>query len=98
MIAAADVRAVLNSITDPCSIAAGRPMGLEDMGLVYAVRVGPRVVSVTLGTTDPRCMMAGVFLNEARSRLEPLMAGRKLRIQLEAKKIWTPRRMRRLAP
>lgn len=73
MISVAEVRAVLNSIVDPCSAAAGVPAGLCDMGLVHAVAVrdGPagRRVEITLGVTEPGCFMVGSFAAEARSRL-----------------------------
>ena len=87
------VKALLNDIVDPCSRAVGRPLGLVDMGLAYEVSVSNRKVVVRLGVTDPRCMMAAVFLAEARSRLAPLVGARALEIALEDKEIWTPARM-----
>ena len=36
---AEEVRALLNAIVDPCSLAAGAPAGIDEMGLVRDVEV-----------------------------------------------------------
>ncbi|MFJ9179447.1 metal-sulfur cluster assembly factor [Streptomyces sp. NPDC102360] len=73
----ADVRAALNEIVDPCSITAGVPAGLVDMGLVSGIRIldepeGGRRVAVTVGVTEPSCVLIGSFANEAYTRLSAL--------------------------
>lgn len=75
-ITVAQVRATLNEILDPCSITAGVPAGLDDMGLVSDVHVhddgsGQRI-AVTVGVTEPTCVLIGSFANEARIRLSAL--------------------------
>jgi metal-sulfur cluster biosynthetic enzyme len=88
-----DIRDCLNAIQDPCSLAAGAPAGLIDMGMVYEIRVDAEEIHVRLGTTDPRCMMACVFLHEARERLAGLAGSRRVTVALEDRSIWTPNRM-----
>ncbi|MFF0222879.1 metal-sulfur cluster assembly factor [Streptomyces sp. NPDC004629] len=71
------VQDVLNTIIDPCSINAGAPAGLVDMGLVRDVRVdddpeGGCHVSVAVGVTEPTCVLLGSFANETRERLSAL--------------------------
>lgn len=73
MITAAEVRDILNQIMDPCSVTAGVPAGLCDLGLVSDVTVTgteqDQRVRVTVGTTEPGCLMIGSFATEARERL-----------------------------
>jgi metal-sulfur cluster biosynthetic enzyme len=91
------VRERLNAITDPCSVAAGAPAGLVDMGLVHDVRITHEAdgirVSVVLGVTDPTCLMAGVFVAEARRRLANLPGVTAIDVALDHETIWTPQRL-----
>lgn len=52
------VEAALASVTDPCSVAAGVPITLADMGLVKLVDIQDGAVTVTLRLTSPVCMQA----------------------------------------
>jgi metal-sulfur cluster biosynthetic enzyme len=63
------VRAALNSVVDPCSVAAGAPAGLDDMGLVRAIDVDGRSVDVTIGVTEPTCLMGAIFLRDAEAAI-----------------------------
>ena len=94
MIAEADIRAVLNEIVDPCSAAAGNAAGLGDMGLIREVRLDREGagtnVFVSIGVTHPMCLMAGVFLNEARTRLGKIRGVGKLTVELDSGHVWTP--------
>lgn len=91
------VRAVLNGIIDPCSIRAGVPAGLGEMGLIHSIETTPRAdgctdVAVLLGVTDPTCLMAAVFLAEAHERLSALQGIGNVDIRLDHGVIWTPDR------
>ncbi len=85
---------VLNEIIDPCSEAAGAPAGLVDMGLVRTVNIEPRAdkpsLRILIGVTHPMCLMAGVFLNEAKVRLEQLPDVGDVTVELDGNHIWTP--------
>lgn len=93
----AEIMDVLNQIVDPCSVAAGLPAGLVDMGLVETVSVKPGPagarVSVSLLTTHPFCMMGAVFISEATERLRALGGVGDVEVMLEGRSTWTPDRM-----
>ena len=62
----ARVRSCLRQINDPCSVATGHPLHLEEMGLVKSVDIdeeGRRAV-VDLRLTSPTCVMVGYFVTE----------------------------------
>lgn len=87
------VRAAINRITDPCSVARGVPIGLEDMGLVREVRIVPAGdgcgVCVRLRTTSPGCYF---FLEWDRQIREALSAegAAWVRVELDPTFDWTP--------
>lgn len=62
----AQVRDCLRQIKDPCSVATGHSLHLEEMGLVKSVDVdaetGEAVVDLRL--TSPTCVMVGYFVTE----------------------------------
>jgi metal-sulfur cluster biosynthetic enzyme len=91
---AAEVRARLNSIVDPCSLAAGAPAGIDEMGLVRAVDVDetPRgaVIRVRIGLTEPGCMIGASFVARAHECLEPLPGVASVEVTLEHDCDWTP--------
>jgi metal-sulfur cluster biosynthetic enzyme len=63
------VRAALNAIVDPCSVIAGTPIGLDEMGLVRQVTIRDHHVDVVIGVTEPMCLMGITFLRDARAVL-----------------------------
>lgn len=93
-----DIRDVVNAIIDPCSIAARTPIGLDDMGLVgnIDIREGPggAVVSLSIGTTHPFCMMAAMFMHEAQQRVSALPGVALVEVSLDHRVLWTPDRMK----
>ena len=93
----ARVRATLDGIVDPCSAAAGAPAGLVEMGLVRAVEVRPgpagASVRVSIGLTEPGCLMGIPFTRTARERLTALPGVASVRVDLDPDVEWTPRRL-----
>lgn len=89
----AEVRGVLNEILDPCSVTAGVPAGLCDMGLIRAVEVsdapGGQRIGVTVGVTEPGCFMIGPFATEARARLLALPDVEEVELELDNGFDWT---------
>lgn len=65
----AEVRAALNEIIDPCSAAAGTPLGLVDMGIVRDVAVDGSTLRIELLPTFPACRFVPIFEAEIRKRL-----------------------------
>jgi metal-sulfur cluster biosynthetic enzyme len=61
-----DVLACLHQIKDPCSVATGHPLHLEEMGLVKSIEVdaGAGRAAVDLRLTSPTCVMVGYFVTE----------------------------------
>jgi metal-sulfur cluster biosynthetic enzyme len=92
-----EIRRRLNTIVDPCSIAAGAPAGLVDMGLVREVTIREgsdgTTVRVRIGLTEPGCMIGASFLVRARECLEPLAGIDHLDVQLQHDCDWTPNDM-----
>ncbi len=60
----------LDEIKDPCSVAAGTPLGLAEMGLIGQLDISPDgEVAIELRLTSPFCHMIGFFEVEARRLL-----------------------------
>lgn len=69
----ASVRRLLDEVKDPCSVAQNIPMGLDEMGVVKAVRISPTgVVEVELRLTSPVCEMIGYMRQEAIAKIGAL--------------------------
>jgi metal-sulfur cluster biosynthetic enzyme len=90
----AEVRAALDGVVDPCSVAAGAPAGLDALGLVRDVQVrdgeGGADVRVTLAVTDPGCLMGGPFAASARERLAALPGVARVEVALATRLDWSP--------
>ena len=90
----AEVRARLNAIVDPCSLAAGAPGGIDEMGLVRDVSVeasaGGAVIRVRIGLTEPGCMIGASFVTRAHECLDRLPGVASVEITLEHDCDWTP--------
>jgi len=69
----AEVRALIDEVPDPCSLAAGVPAGLAEMGLLRALAVEHRPdgtrVRATLAVTEPGCFLGASFARSATERL-----------------------------
>lgn len=91
------VRAALDTVIDPCSAAAGQPVGLDEMGMVSRVEVRDgkmgAAVRIELLMTHPFCMMAAVLLNEAKARISALPGVDSVEVALNGEAVWTPDRM-----
>lgn len=89
----AEIRELLNTIVDPCSAAAGAPAGLNDMGLVRRVEVehgsSGVTVRVSLGLTEPGCLMAFPFQQSARERLAALPGVTDIDVTLDPTLEWS---------
>jgi metal-sulfur cluster biosynthetic enzyme len=93
-----DVFRELNAIVDPCSIAAGAPAGLLDMGLVREATLHPLVsggyrVCVRISVTHPFCIIAGVFLSEVEKRLRALPSIVEVDASIDSTTLWRPELM-----
>jgi metal-sulfur cluster biosynthetic enzyme len=85
------IRRELDGIEDPCSVAAGSPMGLAEMGLVEHVQVdGDGNVTVRFRLTSPSCMNLGFFKVEAEARIAELPGVRSVAVSADLGLDWSP--------
>lgn len=84
------IRARLDEIGDPCSVANGSPMGLSEMGLVEAVTITDDRVLVRLRLTSPSCMMGGYFRDQITRVLADLVGDRTVEMTHDLGLDWLP--------
>jgi metal-sulfur cluster biosynthetic enzyme len=93
----AEVRATLNTIVDPCSVGAGSPAGLDDMGLIRRVELtgtaGAADLLVVIGVTEYGCLMGAPFAMEAYRLLEALPGVGAVQVDLDQEFDWLPEDM-----
>ena len=88
------IRAALAGVDDPCSIAAGRPRSVLDMGLVLGWSLsGDGTLRVRFCVTSPSCSLAPLFVEAARARLREIAGVRAVVTEVDADTVWTPERM-----
>lgn len=87
------VRAVLSRIHDPCSIAAGRPLSVLDMGLVRGWSFDGATLSVTFCVTFAGCTMAPHFMEAAARDLAALDEVQRVETSVDTSFVWTPELM-----
>ncbi len=90
MIDEAAIRAALAGVHDPCSVAAGRPLSLVDMGLLRSWCLDEGTLSVTFAVTFAGCTMAPHFLRAAEAELARLPGVQRVRATVDAGFAWTP--------
>jgi metal-sulfur cluster biosynthetic enzyme len=92
--AIAQIRAKLNTIGDPCSVAQGVPMGIDDMGLVRDVQMDEvGNVAIELRLTSPSCHIVGYFDVEAKRRVLGLPGVRSVTVEVDLGLDWRPEMM-----
>ena len=97
MIDEARVWTTLNTIVDPCSRAAGAPVGIAEMGLVRQLEVhhspGGASIRVVIGVTEPGCLMGAAFVNDAGKLLRALPGVAEVDVSMDQAFDWTPEDM-----
>ncbi|MES3100650.1 metal-sulfur cluster assembly factor [Sphingomonas faeni] len=85
------IRAELNEIKDPCSMAAGTPLGLDEMGLIRDVIIAANGdVTIDLRLTSPFCHMIGFFQQEATRRVQALCGAERVTLKADNGLDWSP--------
>lgn len=84
------IREVLGTIHDPCSIAAGRPISILDMGLVRGWTLEDGVLEVTFCVTFAGCTMAPHFAQNAANDLARLPDIERVDTHIDTEFVWTP--------
>ena len=91
----AAVRACINEIYDPCSVAAGNPLGLIDMGLLTHLHVDEHgYVNVRLRVTFAGCMMMPLLAGSAEESIAALPGVCGVTVEVETAITWTPADMK----
>ena len=90
----AQVKLGLKTAIDPCSVAAGTPMNLVEMGLVDDVTVNDDgEIAISLSLTSPSCMMLGQIMEQIDAVVTPLNGGKRPYIGFDDGLTWTPDRI-----
>ena len=84
------IRDVLGTIYDPCSIAAGRPVSVLDMGLVLGWTLDNGLLKVTFCVTFAGCTMAPHFAQNAANDLARLPGIDRVETHIDTDFVWTP--------
>lgn len=85
------ITAALDEIKDPCSLAAGTPLGLSEMGLIKDLQIGEDgKVAIELRLTSPFCHMIGFFKTEAARRLEAIPGVAVVELNADQGLDWSP--------
>lgn len=87
------VRAALHEVCDPCSLAAGTPVSIVDLGLVRDVAVDGGRVHVEIGVTGPGCTYTGHFAIAVRDVVGRLDGVRDVDVALDTTTLWDPSRI-----
>lgn len=93
MVRDADVRAVLDTVIDPCSAANGTDLSVLEMGLVDSVTVEDGHVDVELMVTSPMCTMVPYFIKEIRRDVGELDSVESVDVSADNGLEWMPSMM-----
>lgn len=89
-----EIRAALNRVIDPCSVAAGCTAGLDDMGLVREVALRETAagthVEVVIAVTEYGCLMGAPFATESYKALCDLPGVADVEVRLDSRFDWDP--------
>lgn len=92
-----EIRAALNGVIDPCSVAAGCAAGLDDMGLVRHVALHDEPdgahVEVVIAVTEYGCLMGAPFATEAYKVLTATPGIAHVDVRLDERFDWEPEDM-----
>ncbi|GAA4744619.1 metal-sulfur cluster assembly factor [Actinomycetospora chibensis] len=88
------IAARLDEVKDPCSVTAGNPMGLAEMGLIKSAEVSDDGdVSLVLRLTSPFCEMIGFLKSQAEEKVGALPGVRSVSVTTDSGFDWSPEDM-----
>jgi metal-sulfur cluster biosynthetic enzyme len=85
-----ELRALIQTIPDPCSLATGVPLSIGEMGLLQALECSEGRVTVRLQLTSPMCMMAAYFMREIEQRLRTHADVQSVHVEFDHALEWRP--------
>jgi len=84
----------LNEVLDPCSVAAGRPMGLVEMGMIAKVDISAGgQVDVHLRLTSPACYLIASIESQCVARASACAGVKDVVVHPDEGLDWSPRLM-----
>ncbi len=86
----AGVRGALSRVMDPCSVAAGRPTSVLDLGLVLGWELAGGVLRVRFTITFAGCTMAPHFMEAARTELLGVAGIAAVETVVDTGHVWQP--------
>lgn len=100
------VREALRNVVDPCSIATGVPICLEDMGLLKSVTVDESTARVELIVTSPLCLQIGLITKQIKITAGDVPGVKDVEVEVDTAAEWWPemiaddaqRRLREVRP
>jgi metal-sulfur cluster biosynthetic enzyme len=90
----ARIEARLERVTEPCSIAFGKPISIVEMGLIERIAVTESHAEVTLCLTDAACVHFAGLQRFIRDELLELPEIRTVEVRQTLDLLWTPDRRR----
>jgi metal-sulfur cluster biosynthetic enzyme len=86
-----EVRAALEKVCDPCSIAMNAPLSILDMGLVRGWSVdGLGNIRVRMCLTSPSCTMSPYMVKAAEDLLSKIKGVKSALVEIDPEVFWTP--------
>jgi metal-sulfur cluster biosynthetic enzyme len=90
----ARIKERLARVTEPCSIAFGKPISIVEMGLIERINVTGGHVEITLCLTDAACVHFAGMQRFIRDELLDLPEINTVAVCQTLDKLWTPDRRR----
>jgi len=92
------VVAALSRVLDPCSVAAGMPLDIVEMGMLADWSVdSERNLEVAICLTSPMCLLAHNILEAASRELAADARFKSIRLRVDTSVIWTEDRLSDIA-
>jgi metal-sulfur cluster biosynthetic enzyme len=85
-----EIREALGMVFDPCSVAAGRPTSILDMGLVLDWEMCGDTLTIRFAVTFAGCTMAPHFVEAACAELRRIPGIRSVDASLDTAHVWEP--------
>jgi len=83
------IRAILATIMDPCSVGMGCPLSIEAMGLVPTVEIRSDAIAVSLRLTQPGCHFAALLQQEIEERITEYAGTRSVQVSIIDDLTWS---------
>jgi len=84
----------LGRVTEPCSIAFGKPISIVEMGLIEQIEVADGHAEITLCLTDAGCVHFAGMQRFIRDELLDLPEIDSVTVKQTLEQLWTPDRRR----